>query len=178
MFSSPALILGIILLVLITAFLLLCPTSSPSTPGNVSVSATEGSIVTVRKVGGVTSVTVHSHWEGEGGVSLPLLPPDVTRANEPELYAEYMSPETTAIRKYEIIDIIYGLGYTLPAIPGLNEQYKKEIRESASKESGKAPVDMTQRTKGLPKRMTINRNVSPSDVPDMDAPSSESSQNK
>ena len=92
MFSSPALILGLILIALAAAFLLLCPTapgrpSSPPHPGEVSVSAAEGSIVTVRKVGGVTSVVVHSHWEGEDGITPPALPPEITRAREPELYA-------------------------------------------------------------------------------------------
>lgn len=183
MFSSPALILGLILIALAAAFLLLCPTapgrpSSPPPPGEVSVSAAEGSIVTVRKVGGVTSVVVHSHWEGEDGITPPALPPDITRAREPELYAEYMSPETTATRKYEIIDLVYGLGYTLPAIPGLHEQYMKEVRESSGKKGGKSPVNLSERAGRPIKRLHIDRSVSPSDVPDMGASPSDQPQNE
>lgn len=181
MFISPTLILGAILIVLAAAFVMLCPTSRPSPPpqGDVSVSADSGSVITVRKVGGVTSVVVHSHWEGDGGAPLPFLPSEVTRLNEPELYAEYLSEETSATRKYEIIDLIYGLGYTLPAIPGLHEKYLEERRAAAAAAApAKAPVDMTGRPDAIRRRMHIDRNVSPSDVPDMDAPGDEKTINE
>ena len=103
--------------------------------GDVSVSAA-GSIVTVRKVGGVTSVSirdqVHDHWEGEESVSLPFLSTEITRQKEPELFNEYLSPDTSAVRKYEIIEELYSKGYTLPYIKGLHEQYRKELRDALS----------------------------------------------
>lgn len=101
-------------------------------PGtDVSVNA-GGSIVTVRKVGRMTSVTIrgiHDHWEGDEAVTLPPTPIEATRREETELYNEYMSPSTSATRKYEIADELYAMGYSLPLIPGLIEQWKREQEE-------------------------------------------------
>ena len=113
-----------------------------SSGGDVSVSAA-GSIVTVRKVGGVTSVSiredVHDHWEGEETVPLPFLSTEITRQKEPELFNEYLSPDTSAVRKYEIINELYDKGFTLPLIRGLHEQYKRET----ARERQRAPVNLT-----------------------------------
>lgn len=110
--------------------------------GVVSVNA-PGSIVTVHRAGGVTSVEIRSHvsdhWEG-GGVAIALPPVEVTRIHEPELYAEYISPLTSAIRKYEIIEELYAKGFTLPYLKGLNEQYKKEMKENPER----TPADLTR----------------------------------
>ena len=101
--------------------------------GAVEVSADRGSVITVRKVGGTTKVEIRPTFFGVGeedhyedGLVLPPPSVDVTKLTEPELYREYMSATTTARRKYEIIDYIYGLGLTLPLIPGLHEQFIKE----------------------------------------------------
>lgn len=107
--------------------------SPPS--ADVSINAAEGSIVTVRKVGHTTRVVIrsdiHDHWEGSDGIDISPAPIEITKQEEPELYAEYMSPKTSAIRKYEIADYIYSLGLTLPYIHGLHEQWQKE-RETMS----------------------------------------------
>ena len=139
--TTPVIILGAILASVAFALtvLLLAPSKENQLPGSedgdISVN-TAGSVVTVRKVGHVTSVYirggVHDHWEGSEGIVLPMIPTEVTKANEPELYAEYLSPETSAVRKYEIIEELYSKGYTLPYIKGLHEQYKNELRESLS----------------------------------------------
>lgn len=135
--------------VAIIIILLLAPTKDPASASGkedaVAVNAAEGSIVTVRKVGRVTSVTirseVHDHWEGSDGVQLPPLPVGVTRQERPDLYAEYLSAETPALRKYEIADQLYSEGFTLPYIRGLHEQYKRELGSG----SRKAPVDLSAR---------------------------------
>lgn len=99
---------------------------------DVSINAAEGSIVTVRKVGRTTRVfirsDIHDHWEGSDGIDLSPAPIEITRSEEPQLYAEYMSPKTSAIRKYEIADYIYSIGLTLPYIHGLHEQWQKELQ--------------------------------------------------
>lgn len=152
--------------IVITVLLLCSPSKdSPKVPGKgeegISVSAAEGSIVTVRKVGRMTSVTirstVHDHWEGADNIQVPMIPIEVTRLEKPDLYAEYISPETSAIRKYEIADDLYAEGFTLPYIRGLNEQYKKELAEALSDRSGdghtimeRTPVDLTGRGKEQP----------------------------
>ena len=123
--------LAVIAVVFIILLLLPGQDKQAGAQSDVSVSAAPGSVVTVRKVGHVTSVlireAVHDHWEGGDGISLPLLPTEVTRREQPGLFAEYMSPDTRPSRKYQIIDEVYALGYTLPFIPGLYDQYKKEI---------------------------------------------------
>lgn len=157
--TTPAIILVATLAAVAVVFtvLLLIPqgggekTSLPS-DGDISI-GTPGGVVTVRKVGRVTSVVIHEgihdHWEGADGIPVPLLPTEATKVHEPALYAEYMSSETSAIRKYEIIDEVYSKGFTLPYIGGLNEQYKREMREalSGTPAEGTAtvrkPVDLT-----------------------------------
>ena len=138
-------------------FLFIPAKETPATPAteDESASARTGcGIVTVRKVGRTTSSVfrqdVHEHWEGSDSVELPQLPIEVTLREEPELYAEYMSPGTPAVRKYEIADDLYGKGYTLPWIGGLNEQYKREIKEAQEGSDPDAkvilertPVDLT-----------------------------------
>ena len=108
--------------------------NSPS--ADVSINAAEGSIVTVRKIGRTTRVVIrsdiHDHWEGSDGIDISPAPIELTRHEEPELYEEYMSPKTSAIRKYEIADYIYSIGLTLPFIHGLHEQWQKENEKAAS----------------------------------------------
>ena len=53
-----------------------------------------------------------------------------------------MSVRTSAVRKYEIIEILYTEGYSLPFQPGLNEQYKKELLQQNA-ERRRKPVDLT-----------------------------------
>lgn len=180
--------LGIIAVVIV-AVLIFSPSkdkeSAEKPDGGISVNASEGSIVTVRKVGRVTSVTIrtqaHDHWEGSDGVQVPQIPTEMTRLYRPELYDEYMSPETSAIRKYEIADELYAEGFTLPYIRGLHEQYKREVAE-ALKEGGDArtiaehtPANITPKSKDDKqyKELDINRNQ---EVGDMDAAPEESEQ--
>ena len=180
--------LGIIAVVIV-AVLIFSPSrdkdSAVKPDGGISVNASEGSIVTVRKVGRVTSVTIrtqaHDHWEGSDGVQVPQIPTEMTRLYRPELYDEYMSPETSAIRKYEIADELYAEGFTLPYIRGLHEQYKREVAE-ALKEGGDArtiaehtPANITPKGKDDKqyKELDINRNQ---EIGDMDAAPEESEQ--
>ena len=90
--------LGAVALIIV-AVLVFSPPKEPSKPQGkgdegVSVSAGEGSIVTVRKVGRMTSVTirssVHDHWEGSDSIQVPMIPVEVTRLEKPDLYAEYL----------------------------------------------------------------------------------------
>lgn len=115
------------------AGLLLFPPPRRSTSAGDGLSVVSGeSVVTVRRIGVHTSVTIRGvadHWDESRGVALPPTPIEVTRAEEPELYAEYMSPDTSATRKYEIADHLYSMGYSLPLIPGLIEQWKREQEE-------------------------------------------------
>ena len=146
------------------------------------------SIVTVRKIGTVTSVTIRpgirDHWEGSEGVAVPLLGPEATRLHEPALWAEYMDPSTSAIRKYEIIDEVYALGFTLPYEKGLLERYKRELKEAVSSgdPDGRAihertPVNLTPAHQDGPgpeeyKKVQINQELLHEPTPDMgeDAP--------
>jgi hypothetical protein len=152
--SIPAIVILLLICVAALAILYLLfvnlggetPVSAAPVEGTVSVDA---GLVTVRKVGPVTSVVIRGavsdHWDG-GGVPLPLLPVELTRVHEPELWAEYMSPETSAARKYDIIDEVYAKGFTLPYLRGLNEQYRRELAEGgpiAGKAPGRAPVNLT-----------------------------------
>lgn len=141
------------------------------------------SIVTVRKIGPITSVTIRQgvsdHWEGSEGIALPLLGTEATRRHEPALWAEYMDPSTSATRKYEIIDEVYALGFTLPYIKGLNEQYKREMKEALA--SGdpdsravheRTPVNLTPaRQDGSAsedyKKIHINDDLRHAPLPDM-----------
>ena len=134
----------------------------------ISVNTAEGSIVTVRKVGRITSVTirstVHDHWEGSGDISVPPLPIEVTKLERPELYEEYINPKTSAMRKYEIADDLYAEGFTLPYISGLNEQYKKEVSEALiSPGDGKVIAESTPArpspTRSAAKNLVINHDV-------------------
>ena len=156
--------------------LLLFPTKEGSSrtsaeEDGISVS-TGGGVVTVRKVGRVTSVIIrqeiHDHMEGGDSIDIPQLPIEVTRREEPELYAEYVSPETTAVRKYEIADDLYSRGYTLPWIRGLHEQYKKETDRGPETVHGRAPVDLTPRkAEAPPRELAPDRSLQDVDQPDM-----------
>ena len=134
----------------------------------ISVNTAEGSIVTVRKVGRITSVTirstVHDHWEGSGDISVPPLSIEVTKIERPELYEEYINPKTSAMRKYEIADDLYAEGFTLPYISGLNEQYKKEVSEALiSPGDGKVIAESTPArpspNRSAAKNLVINHDV-------------------
>lgn len=153
---SPSLfwvaVVAALAIVIILAFTLLGSSDSQkkeSTPSaDVSINAAEGSIVTVRKVGRTTRVVIrsdiHDHWEGSDGIDLSPAPIEITKQEEPELYAEYMSPKTSALRKYEIADYIYSLGLTLPYIHGLHEQWQKEREaEKAAASSGDPAKEAT-----------------------------------
>lgn len=154
-----------------------------------------GSIVTVHKIGPVTSVTirqtVNDHWEGKDGVALPMLAPEVTRHYEPDLWNEYMDPKTSAIRKYELIDEAYSMGFTLPLIKGLDEQYKKEIKKALSSSDPDArtihertPVDLSREHRGGPdsereeKKVQINDELRHAPLPDMEEPKPEAKDNQ
>ena len=120
--------------VIILAVTLLSPSEShraEQASADVSINAAEGSIVTVRKIGNTTRVVIrsdiHDHWEGADGVEIQPAPIEITKKEEPALFAEYMSPKTPAVRKYEIADYIYSIGLTLPFIHGLHEQWQKEL---------------------------------------------------
>ena len=106
----------------------------------------ERSVITVRKAGAVPAESarpkISDHWEGDGGAPVGQLPVEVTKKERPELYAEYMSVRTSAVRKYEIIEILYTEGYSLPFQPGLNEQYKKELLQQNA-ERRRKPIDLT-----------------------------------
>lgn len=114
---------------------------SPSGKGSlphpgVSISAA-GSVVTVRKVGDTTMVDIrsdiHDHWEDDGrGVQVAESPIELTRSEQPQLYEEYMSASTAASRKYEIAEYLYEMGYTVPFIRGLNEQYRLELQQNGN----------------------------------------------
>ncbi len=101
----------------------------------------EGDLVTIRKLPSGTSITISAgladHWDGSDGVSVRECPTEVTSAAERDLYQEYLSPKTSAVRKYEIIEILYNQGYTLPYQSGLFEQWKAEMKSM----SGTAPAD-------------------------------------
>lgn len=192
--TAPAICLLVILAscVLGLAVLLFLPMKGKgqdaTSPSNEIAIDSGESIVTVRKIGPVTSVTirqgVRDHWEGSEGVALPLLGPEATRLHEPALWAEYMDPSTSAIRKYEIIDEVYALGFSLPHIKGLHEQYKREIKEalSSADPDGRAihertPVNLSARLQpgAEPeeyKKVQINQELLHEPTPDMgeDAP--------
>ena len=127
------------------------------------------SIVTVRKIGTVTSVTIRpgirDHWEGSEGVAVPLLGPEATRLHEPALWAEYMDPSTSAIRKYEIIDEVYALGFTLPYEKELLERYERTpVNLTPAHQDGPGPEEY--------KKVQINQELLHEPTPDMgeDAP--------
>lgn len=165
----------------IAAVLLLPPPSSGGDarlPGtDVSVDA-GGSVVTVRKVGRVTRVTIrgiHDHWEGDEAVTLPPTPIEAARREETALYNEYMSPSTSATRKYEIADELYALGYSLPLIPGLIEQWKREQEElRAFRDRGGDARTVLEPTPPVyprdltsPKRLDLDGSLLAEEMPDM-----------
>ena len=190
--TAPAICLLVILSVALAGLFLLLfipqkdgeTTSAPSGREDISVGG-GGSIVTVRKIGPITSVTirqrVNDHWDGQDGVAVPLLGPEAAKRYEPALWNEYMNPRTSAVRKYEIIDEVYALGFTLPYIKGLNEQYKRELKEALASGdpdgrtvSERTPVNLTRNEKdGVaedePKKMQINEALYHAPVPDMNA---------
>lgn len=120
----------------------------PTDSSGLSINAGDRSIVTVRQIGRTTRVDirpdVHDHWEGSGAIDIKPVGVELTRQLEPELFAEYMSVETSATRKYEIADYIYSIGLSLPYIRGLNEKWRAE-QEALSKDSNPAtehtPID-------------------------------------
>ncbi|MBP3257633.1 MAG: hypothetical protein J6M23_06550 [Bacteroidales bacterium] len=190
--TAPAICLLVILSAALAGLFLLLfipqkdgeTTSAPSGREDISVGG-GGSIVTVRKIGPITSVTirqrVNDHWDGQDGVAVPLLGPEAAKRYEPALWNEYMNPRTSAVRKYEIIDEVYALGFTLPYIKGLNEQYKREMREALASGdpdgrtvSERTPVNLTRNEKDdtgedEPKKMQINEALYHAPVPDMNA---------
>lgn len=125
----------------------------PQRPADVSIAASPGSIVTVRKVGTTTRVDirpdVHDHWEGDRDIDVAPTPIEATRREEPALYAEYMSPSTSATRKYEIAEYLYGIGLTLPFIPGLYEKMQSEKRPAQKDvQRERAPRDLSSQPAG------------------------------
>lgn len=147
--------------------------NDPST--GVSINTPEGSIVTVRKIGRTTRVEIrndiHDHWEGSSGIEIKPVGIETTRKLEPELFAEYMDPHTSAIRRYEIADYIYSMGLTLPYIKGLVEQWHREVGETARGSDAHPPTG----------KLDVNRSVGDEPLPAMepedgDIPPEESSQ--
>ena len=186
---SALTIIFAVLAILIIAMLVMV-LASPSEQGggkasspDVSISAAEGSVVTVRKVGRTTRVDIHpdihDHWEGGGGVDISPTPIEITRREEPELYAEYMNPRTPASRKYAIADYIYSLGLTLPFIHGMNEQWKREQEELLQSKPSQGPVNpITEQTPVNPeggelrdglvmRKLDINQSLREEPMPDM-----------
>lgn len=157
-----------------------------SAPPAESISVeTKGSIVTVRRVGSVTSVSITGgpldHWEG-GAVTLEPLGPEATRLYEPELYSEYMSPSTNAIRKYEIIEDVYAKGFTLPYIKGLHEKYLQEKSEAMKDPNGRAATEPTpvnlSKGKGKETKLDINRELGKTRFESIEEPSPSENENK
>ena len=105
-----------------------------------------GSIVTVRKAGSVTSVDFRGaaldHWEGDGDIPVPPPPVEETRRRWPDLYSEYISEDTPPLRRREIADDLYAMGFTLPYIPGLYERCRDGLRGENAR-GRRAPVDLT-----------------------------------
>ena len=125
------------------------------------------SVVTVRKVRRDTPSairrSVNDHWEGtDDYLDIPPPPTEVTLREEPTLYAEYLSPETSAIRRYEIADELYGQGYTLPYIKGLSDQYNDEMKE-AIEHGGPDARTIHERT---PVNLTPKQSVNKIDTPE------------
>ena len=188
--TAPAICLLVILSAALAGLFLLLftpqkdgdSTSAPSVREDISVGG-GGSIVTVRKIGPITSVTirqqVNDHWDGQEGVAVPLLGPEAAKRYEPALWSEYMDPRTSAVRKYEIIDEVYALGFTLPYIKGLNEQYKRELKEALASGdpdgrtvSERTPANLSRKEKdgageAEPRKMQINEALFHAPVPDM-----------
>lgn len=143
----------------------------------VSINASDGSVVTVRKIGRTTRVDirddVHDHWEGSGAIAIKPVGIELTRQLEPELFAEYMSVETSATRKYEIADYIYSIGLSLPYIRGLNEKWRDE---QAAMAAGNPALEHTpvnphggQMVKGIVyKTLEINRDLQAEPMEDLD----------
>ena len=157
-----------------------------SDPAAESISVeTQGSIVTVRRAGRVTSVSITGgpldHWEG-GAVTLEPLGPEATRLYEPELYSEYMSPSTSAIRKYEIIEDVYAKGFTLPYIKGLHEKYLQEKAEAMKDPNGRAATEPTpvnlSKGKGKEQKLDINRELGKTRFESVEEPSPSENENK
>lgn len=125
---------------------------------HVEIHASPGAIVTVRKIGPATRIDVRREkdedWMSEP-LSIDPIPIEATRNAYPELYDEYMADETSAIRKYEIIDIIYSFGFTLPAIPGLQQLWKKEQEELRKSEPAAVEGARTEPVRIAPQGVEI-----------------------
>lgn len=162
------------------------PLAEGSAPPAESISVeTKGSIVTVRRAGRVTSVSITGgpldHWEG-GAIALEPLGPEATRLYEPDLYSEYMSPSTSAIRKYEIIEDVYAKGFTLPYIKGLHEKYLQEKAEALKDPNGRAATESTpvnlSKGKGKEQKLDINRELGKTRFESVEEPSPSENENK
>lgn len=121
------------------------PSSTGETSERISIGS-HGSIVTVRKAGNVTSVDFRGggldHWEGDDNIKIPPPPVEETRRRWPDLYAEYVSEDTPPLRRREIADDLYAMGFTLPYIPGLYEQCQNALR-SENPGGRRVPVNLT-----------------------------------
>lgn len=141
----PLLLWALALAAVVFTVLLLLPSGKDRKPKPEPEPVTEGDIVTVHRIGPVTSVVIRSsprdHLEGTRNPSPPPVPPEVTREQFPELYSEYMDPATSAIRRYDIIAELYSMGFTLPYISSLHEQWKRET--APREESPAAPAEKT-----------------------------------
>ncbi len=171
-------LVAIVLIVLTAVLLFATGGKSSREEGSVEsvISTPSSSIVTVRKVGKTTRVDirldVHDHWEGEGGVAIKPTPVEITRLEQPELYEEYMSSEATATRKYEIADELYSMGYSLPYIRGLHEQWVREQKAVRDEqEDPPQPVKLGEGRRDAkdiaPNRLDINHDLEAEPVPAM-----------
>ncbi len=161
---------------IIAAVLLFAPGEKSHPAGETMqsvITAPENSVVTVRKVGMITHVdirsNIHNHWEGEGGVETKPTPVEITRRDCPELYEEYLSSETTATRKYEIVDELYSMGYTLPLIPSLHEQWVLEQQMTRLAHEDPPEEDPA------PNRLKVNRDLEAGLLPPAEEPGEEDS---
>lgn len=113
------------------------------------------SVVTVRKVAGVTRVSVKLEPEPsyapfyDEDSRYPTLPPEVTRKEFPALYEEYMDDSVPALRRRDILVELYNMGYALPTVKDLQkrideeEQLAEEVRRKALEaEGGLARIDI------------------------------------
>lgn len=119
---------------------------SPS--GQDGIPAREEDVVRVQKAAGTS---LEEELSSGGGALLPPPAVEITRREEPELYAEYVDPATSAARRYEIADDLYAMGYTLPFIPGMAEAYLNE-RKAALLAGGDARTILESTPAGGPRR--------------------------
>ena len=168
--SAPviAIIAVLAAVIAVLAVLLLQPEKAappePPREGDTHEEPSPEGVVTVRHAGQSMTIVIRDGtrlrdgMEGGGGITLPQLPTEAAARIFPALYSEYMSPDTSASRKYEIIDLLYDLGFTLPYTKGLYEQYRRE-RDEAGKAGGDAAVINESTPPAVPRDLRKARTI-------------------